>query len=387
MHIVPKARLIANYLPQFHPIPENDKWWGKGFTEWTNVTKAKRLFRDHYQPQLPADLGFYDLRVPEVREAQAALAREYGIEAFCYWHYWFAGERLLERPFEEVLASGKPNFPFCLGWANHSWNGLWSGGDEKQTLKAQTYPGKEDHRRHFEYLLTAFRDPRYLRVDGKPLLVIFKPTHIPNSKAAFDYWRQLATHAGLPGLHLVATLDHHDRHWDARAHGFDAVTIWVMPRIFNEARPHLRMARFKKSLRRIRPGRLRRYAERVFPGLNLIFNYAETRSLLICEDKFDVTYHPIALPNWDTTARYGRNAAVLHGSSPEAFRLHLQDVLRQVREQPPEQRIVFLKSWNEWAEGNYLEPDCRYGHGYLKVLKEEITPTAQIPSPAPLIAT
>ena len=172
-----KARLIAFYLPQFHPIPENDEWWGKGFTEWTNVAKARPLFRGHHQPLVPADLGFYDLRVPETREAQASLAREYGIEAFCYYHYWFAGKRILERPFDEVLASGQPDFPFCLCWANQSWTGVWHGAPNKVLIE-QTYPGQDDHRRHFEYLLPAFADRRYLRVEGKPVFRDLQPGRV-----------------------------------------------------------------------------------------------------------------------------------------------------------------------------------------------------------------
>jgi lipopolysaccharide biosynthesis protein len=171
---VMRARAIALYLPQFHPIPENDEWWGKGFTEWTNTAKAKPVFRGHYQPHVPADLGFYDLRVPETREAQTALARRYGIEGFCYYHYWFAGRRILERPFDAVLHSGTPDFPFCLCWANATWAGVWYGEPNRVLIK-QTYPGQADHEAHFRALLPAFKDPRYIRVDGKPVFLIFQP--------------------------------------------------------------------------------------------------------------------------------------------------------------------------------------------------------------------
>ena len=166
-------RILAFYLPQYHPIPENDKWYGKGFTEWTNVGKAKPLFRGHYQPQIPADLGYYDLRVPETREAQAELARQYGVEGFCYWHYWFGnGRRLLERPFNEVLSSGKPDFPFCLAWANHSWHGIYNGLKTKEPVIAQTYNGIEDYKQHFYTVLSAFKDKRYITVDDKPLFLV-----------------------------------------------------------------------------------------------------------------------------------------------------------------------------------------------------------------------
>lgn len=166
-----KVRVIAFYLPQFHPTPENDKWWGKGFTEWTNVGKAKPLFKGHYQPKVPADLGYYDLRVPETRREQAELARQYGIEGFCYWHYWFGnGRQLLQRPFQEVLASGEPDFPFCLAWANHSWEDKQfnkEGGNKM--LMEQLYPGDEDYIAHFNAVLPAFKDPRYIRVNGEAL--------------------------------------------------------------------------------------------------------------------------------------------------------------------------------------------------------------------------
>ena len=366
------ARLIAFYLPQFHPIPENDEWWGKGFTEWTNVAKAKPLFRGHYQPHIPADLGFYDLRVPEVREAQAEMARESGIEAFCYWHYWFAGERLLERPFQEVLETGRPDFPFCLGWANHSWNGLWSGGDTKRILKQQTYPGIKDYERHFEFLLRAFDDPRYVRVQGSPLFVIFKPLEIPDCRIALDYWRELAAKAGLPGLHIVANLDYHEKEWDAEAQGFDAVTVWPLGAVLG-SRNYLWRARLKRSLKLRRElWRLQMLFEGRWPGRLHIYDYTKILSKLISRERVNTTHYPMVVPNWDSTPRYAENAIVLHNSNPDSFRSHLRDVLQQVETKPVERRIVFIKSWNEWAEGNHLEPDLRFGHGYLMVIREEL---------------
>ena len=367
-----KVRAIAFYLPQFHPIPENDHWWGKGFTEWTNVTKARPLFPGHYQPHLPADLGFYDLRMPEVRAAQAEMARAYGIEGFCYWHYWFAGERLLERPFEEVLASGKPNFPFCLGWANETWSGLWSGGDERRIIKEQTYPGKEDQKKHFDYLLTAFRDPRYIRVEEKPLLLIYKPLKIPDSKAMLAYWRELALKANLPGLHIVATLEYNEKNWDAEAHGYDAITIWPLKRLIHEAHSCFFRSRLKSFLRRKQLHRMVPKFSKIFPPPDNVFDYEEVSDKLVCVDHFEMTSYPMAIPNWDTTARYGHNACILHNSNPDLFRSHFRKVLRQAANHPPERQIVFLKSWNEWAEGNYLEPGRQFGFGYLDVVKEEL---------------
>ncbi|MSL46583.1 lipopolysaccharide biosynthesis protein, partial [Escherichia coli] len=202
-----KARVIAFYLPQFHPTPENDKWWGKGFTEWTNVGKAKPLFKGHYQPRVPADLGYYDLRMPEIREAQAEMAREAGIEGFCYWHYWFGnGRQILESPFNEVLTSGKPDFPFCLGWANESWtNKSWEAGTHKvkETILLEQIYNKTDHEKHFMALLSAFRDKRYITVDGKPLFLIFKPLNIPDVTSFITLWQNMAKENGLKGIYFV----------------------------------------------------------------------------------------------------------------------------------------------------------------------------------------
>ena len=199
-------KILAFYLPQFHPTPENDLWWGKGFTEWTNVTKAKPLFRNHYQPKLPKDLGFYDLRVPETRLEQATMAKEYGISAFCYWHYWFGnGRRLLNKPFDEVLESGQPDFPFCLAWANSSWQGFDYGcNNERNLLIKQEYPGTLDYINHFNTVLPAFKDSRYFKIDGKPVFLIFQPTELPDCKKFIKLWQTLAIKNGLEGIFFIA---------------------------------------------------------------------------------------------------------------------------------------------------------------------------------------
>lgn len=355
-----KCRLIALYLPQFHPIPENDEWWGKGFTEWTNTAKAKPLFRGHYQPNVPADLGFYDLRLPEAREAQADLAREYGVEAFCYYHYWFGGRRLLERPFEEVLNSGRPDFPFCLCWANQTWSGIWHGAEDR-ILMEQTYPGMEDHKAHFEYLLPAFRDPRYLRVEGKPLFMVYNPDELPASKEVTDYWRQLASQAGLPGLHLVA--EHNDIDWDPREHGFDAVVQIRLP-------PRRKVVQQRTGWSH--PFRKLKYWVSDVENLPTIHKYDEVIDHLVVDAKPGIESYPCVIPGWDNTPRSGANGMVLQGSTPDAFQRHLRKAIKRIGQNTDEKRIVFIKSWNEWAEGNYLEPDLRHGRAYLEVLRKEL---------------
>lgn len=380
----PKARVIAFYLPQFHPIPENDKWWGKGFTEWTNVAKAKPLFRGHYQPRIPADLGFYDLRLPEVREQQAQLAREAGIEGFCYWHYWFGnGKQLLERPFNEVLASGKPDFPFCLGWANHSWtNKSWEVGTRKQkemTLMEMVY-SEEEYIKHFYDVLPAFKDKRYITVDGKPLFYIWNVTEIPNPELFVGLWQDLAEKNGLKGVHFVsrglnlkesektanmAFTKHVPNHAAANYKaildcGFDAVNSRGYDRAEILARSRLSILWRSVAIR------LFRYAPVSICDQREINKYLYTE-----EDAWENVY-PSLMPNWDRTPRSGKKARVYVNSTPKVFGEQMDHALELVKNKQDEHKILFLMSWNEWAEGNYVEPDLRYGHGYLDVLREKL---------------
>jgi lipopolysaccharide biosynthesis protein len=348
------VRTIAYYLPQYHPIVENDEWWGKGFTEWTNVANAKPLFRGHYQPHVPADFGFYDLRVPETRIAQAELAREYGIEGFCYFHYWFAGKRLLERPFNEVLTSGKPDFPFCLCWANATWTGIWHGAPDRVLIE-QTYPGMDDYHIHFEYLLSAFRDPRYIKVDGRPLFLIYRPEDLPEAGRVVELWKQMAKEKDLPGLYVVGVK--HGDAWDPRLNGFDAAVLQKLP-------PKIKRIPWKYTLRKL---------DHMLKKCNLtVYDYREVMKTFIQKQKRDYVEFPCVIPNWDNTPRSGLNGLVLHNSTPELFRIHFREAMEKVKDKPSEQRFVFLKSWNEWAEGNHLEPDLRHGHAYLEVIREEI---------------
>lgn len=355
------ARALAFYLPQYHPIPENNEWWGNGFTEWTNTAKARPLFKGHYQPHIPADLGFYDLRLREARIAQADLAREYGIEAFCYYHYWFAGRKLLERPFEEVLESGQPDFPFCLCWANQTWTGVWHGAPNRVLIE-QTYPGMEDHRRHFEYLLKAFLDPRYVRVEGKPVFLVYAPYELPDPVAVTDLWRNLAIQAGLPGLYLIA--EHQYAHWDPIKAGFDASV--------NVRLPPLR-AQLRQKVSWRHPRQKLKYLHRTLRKLPTIHSYESVIRHLVSTPHPGIESYPCVIPNWDNTPRSGENGMVLHGSTPELFRRHLQDAKKNIVALPDERRFLFIKSWNEWAEGNHLEPDLRYGLGFLEVLRSELS--------------
>ena len=217
---VPNLRAIAFYLPQFHPIPENDEWWGKGFTEWTNVSKANPLFEGHYQPHIPGELGYYDLRSPQTRKAQAKLAREYGIHGFCYYHYWFNGKLLLNQPLDEVLASGEPEFPFCLCWANEDWTRAWDGRSG-EVLIGQAY-NHDDDRAHMRYLAPIFTDNRYIRVGGKPLFLVYRANRMPDPKKTAELWREEARSLGIGELYLCRVESFPDEHADPAAIGFDA---------------------------------------------------------------------------------------------------------------------------------------------------------------------
>lgn len=352
-------KVLALYLPQYHPIPENDKWYGRGFTEWTNVGKAKPLFRGHYQPQVPADLGYYDLRVPETRLAQAELACEFGVTGFCYWHYWFGnGRRLLERPFNEVLRSGEPDFPFCLGWANHSWKGIYNGVKTKESLIEQEYGGIEDYERHFYDVLPAFQDSRYVRIDGKPFFLIFSPLEIPDSRAFIDLWQELAIKNGLKGIHFVAHTYRPDDIEKLLSLGYDAVNV---VRLFEYQRIGLslfRMALNKINREIFKHGFWCQYkdAMKYFSG---------------DEDRWENVY-PTIVPNWDHSPRTGKFGGILKNSTPELFQKHVEKTISYVQDKSSEHRVVILKSWNEWAEGNYMEPDLKHGRGYLEALKRAL---------------
>lgn len=357
-----KARVIALYLPQFHPIPENDKWWGKGFTEWTNVGKAKNLYPGHYQPHVPADLGYYDLRVEETRIKQAQLAEEYGVEGFMYWHYWFGnGKRLLERPFNEVLKSGKPNFPFALAWANESWKGFAHGLKKRNVLIEQTYPGEDDFINHFYTILPALKDKRYITINSKPIFMIYRPYELPNPQKFIQLWQKLAKENGLEGIHFIAhqnTLHINEEKQQIKKLidlGFDSVNI-------------VRIGTKKASL----------FHRLINKTLHKTFNFPTIRNYknylkhFTNEHDKQLEVIPSLVPNWDHTPRSGKYGLVFHGSTPSLFAKNVKDTLDKVIEKPYENRIIFIKSWNEWAEGNYMEPDLKWGLQYLEVLKNEI---------------
>lgn len=382
-----KARVIALYLPQFHPTPENDRWWGPGFTEWTNVAKAKPLFRGHQQPRIPADLGFYDLRLPETREQQAQLAREAGVEGFCYYHYWFGnGRQLLERPLQEVVASGKPDFPFCICWANHTWsNKTWeckSAVQKNSVLMEQTYPGTEDDIAHFNTLLPMFKDRRYMTVDGKLIFAIYDPFGFKNVQQFIATWRRLAEENGLPGFHFIGMTPSTLTIRTAP----DGTRQRVMPNLESSAEIYRRVLDLgfdavnslgKRRGEMLYEGKWKNIAKTVlrhigFPTGSMRYDYERTvRNYFAPEDTWENVY-PSILPQWDRTPRVASMDGVYVNATPEKFENHIRQALSLIKDKQPEHRILFLKSWNEWGEGNYVEPDMEWGHGFIDAIHNAV---------------
>jgi lipopolysaccharide biosynthesis protein len=348
-----RPKLIAFYLPQYHPIPENDAWWGKGFTEWTNVVNAKPLFRGHHQPNLPADLGFYDLRLAETREAQADLAAQHGIHGFCYYHYWFRGRRLLERPFNDVLASGRPHFPFCLCWANENWTRRWDGL-EREVLIEQTYSDQDDIS-HIRWLLGAFADHRYIRVEGKPLFLVYRAGDLPNAARTAETWRTEALRAGIGDIFLcsVATVFKGSPS-DPRLIGFDAA-VEFQPAAYEFPRRPL-IARAWKRLARGVSGHVK-------------LKYADLVDQALRTKQPPYLWFRCVLPSWDNTPRRKTNALIIEGSSPKKYGEWLEATIEQSPHLASGEKLVFVNAWNEWAEGNHLEPSQRWGRAFLEITR------------------
>ena len=350
------VRLIAFYLTQFHPIPENDEWWGKGFTEWTNVTKAHPLFTGHYQPHLPTDFGFYDLRVRETRREQIALAKSYGIDGFCYHYYWFSGKRLLEKPLEDMLADPESDMPFCLSWANENWNRRWDA-QEDEILIAQHYL-PEDDLNFIKSLEPYLRDRRYIRVNGAPLIIVYRPQHLPDARKATQVWRDYCRSVGIGEIHVACALTHSN--WDYLQFGYDSGV---------EFPPH--------NIR----------AENLAPNLQFHADYFG-----YCPDFRDVAEAYLArpraaeesvfrgvFPSWDNTARRGAIGTVILNGTPENYEYWLSSAIDRTIEERPgsDDRIVFINAWNEWAEGCHLEPDRKYGHAFLEATQRSRQGTEQ----------
>jgi GT2 family glycosyltransferase/glycosyltransferase involved in cell wall biosynthesis len=356
------VRAIAIYLPQFHRVKENDEWWGEGFTEWTNVRRGRPMFKGHYQPHVPhLDLGYYDLDDESVLERQAEMARRHGIHGFCFYHYWFDGRRILEKPLERLLASGRPDFPFCVCWANENWTRTWDGLD-KQVLLAQRHSPESDER-FLRDLLPTLRDPRYIHVEGLPLVTVYRSGLLDAPAATAERWRRIAEQEGLPGLYL-ACFQSFDR-TDPRAYGFDAAIQF----------PPLQTPATSMADTGVEG------VDTKFRGGVLDYREAMCHALARPAEPYPLFRG--LMPSWDNTARRMERATVWTNSTPELYGRWLRGTIeRMQREQPPERQLVFINAWNEWAEGAHLEPDTRHGYRYL-----EETAAALLPQPVAARAT
>ncbi len=371
-----QVRAIAFYLPQFHPIPENDEWWGKGFTEWINVTKAKPRFPGHYQPHLPADLGFYDLRLPEVHNNQAELAKEYGIHGFCYYHYWFNGRRILERPFNEVLTTGKPDFPFCLCWANENWTKTWSGGSQDVLLE-QNY-SHEDDLEQIRSLIRAFKDPRYIRINGKPLFLVYRTELLPDPAKTAAIWQDEAKKSGLTGLYLVR-VENFVQDVDPGSIGFDAAVEFA-PDSSKAGKP-LFSGRLASLL-----GKLN-LLPTIFQD-NHIYSYPATVHGMLSKPEKTYRWFRCVSPMWDNSARRSVNAYTYIGSIPTIYEQWLSKTVERTRQRHVgDEQIVFINAWNEWAEGCHLEPDQKWGRAYLEATHSALTVAPKKDGYAPSVKT
>lgn len=343
-----KLKYVAFYLPQFHPIPENDAWWGTGFTEWTNVTKAKPLFPGHNQPHLPTELGFYDLRLREVQHRQIELAKTHGIDAFCFYYYWFGGRRLLDRPLLDFLADPKAEIEFCLCWANENWTRKWDAGDS-EVLMRQTYSPESDIA-FIESVIPFFRDPRHMCVNGAPVLVVYRPQQMPDARATAAAWRRHCREVGVGEIHLVAALI--SGNTDYEQFGFDAGVefpphnVWPNPVGV--------------------PKNLATSVNAPCPLTGWVYDYAECAKGYLAREYSARQVYRGVVPSWDNTARYGTGAGIMIGN-PANYERWLEGAsYRTVVERAPAERLVFINAWNEWAEGCHLEPDRQFGRGYLE---------------------
>ena len=371
---VPSVRTIAFYLPQYHPVPENDEWWGKGFTEWRNVAKSKPLFPGHYQPHLPADMGFYDLRLPEVREAQAELARQHGIHGFCYYHYWFNGRRILERPFNEVLESGKPDLPFCLCWANENWTRVWDGG-ERNVLLGQHY-SHEDDLAHIRSLMHAFKDPRYIRINGKPLFLVYRTELLPDPATTSALWQEEARKAGLPGLYL-ARVENFVKDVDPNSIGFDAAVEFAPDS--SKAGKTLFRGRVSSLLSKLN------LLPAVFQD-NRVYSYPATVLGMLSKPEPNYRWFRCVSPMWDNSARRSVNANIFIGAKPSIYKHWLSRIIARTRQKyESDEQIVFVNAWNEWAEGCHLEPDQKSGRAYLEATRDALTEMPVKADSSPLV--
>ncbi len=385
------VQLLALYFPQFHAIAENDAWWGKGFTDWVNVRRAQPQFRGHDQPRVPLGQRYYDQSSKETLAWQIDLARRHGIHGFCHYHYWFDGKQLLEKPTNIVLDSPELDFPFCLAWANETWSRRWDGRDH-HVLQAQTHrPDRTLWQRHFDYLFRAWSDPRAIKVDGRPLFLVYRAQLIQQPGEMFAFWRGEAVKRGLPGLYLVAMKQYEFpapevlRHFDAtmQFQPFEAIfSPDYEGEVLETSKPVMALRRLPERAQDV----LRALRYWLFSGLTFYDYDMVWKQILKVEREGAIPAFPGAFVDWDNTARYVKRARIFRSASPERFEHWFRQLVAITATRPHPERTIFLNAWNEWAEGTYLEPDEKHGFGYLEAVKRCMDRQATFASDARSVA-
>jgi len=373
-----EVKLIAMYFPQLHAIPENDEWWGKGFTDWHNVQSARPQYTGHNQPRVPLNKNYYDQSKIETLRWQVDLAKQYGIYGFCHYHYWFDGKQLLETPTNLIMEHKDIDFPFCLSWANETWSKRWDGRDNHILIQQTHIPTKERWKQHYDYLIKAWTDPRAIKVDGKPVFIIYRPQRIDKIDEMLAYWQALAKADGLQGLYFIFQKQGELPSRNC-LNSFDAVFQFQPQEAVNSA------AYDKNSIRHSRLFKLvqslpERYQD-MLRGLRAKFvkeltfhDYDEAwRQVVEIRRDAKLTTFPGAYVDWDNAARYKKRATVFRGASPEKFYKWLSMLVKGMPQRDLPENFIFLNAWNEWSEGAYLEPDERYGYQYLEAVKSALS--------------
>jgi hypothetical protein len=378
--VAPRAKVIAMYFPQFHPVAENDAWWGNGFTDWDLVKAAQPLYAGHYQPRIPLGNNYYDQAKLETLRWQIGLAREHGIYGFAHYHYWFDGKQLLETPTNLLLQNRDLDFPFCLSWANETWSRRWDGRDHLALMR-QTHPAtRESWKRHYDYLIRFWTDPRAIKVAGKPVFAIYRPQRIDKIEDMLAYWRQLAMKDGLPGLYFMFQKQHELPNSKC-LRPFDAQFQFQPFEAINSpgyAKSAIRNSSLTGVVRRL-PERyqdLLRGIRAKFVNAPRFEDYATTwRQILAIRPDPVLPTFPGAFAEWDNSARYGKRAIIFRGATPDAFRDYFAELVKSMPQRNLPENFIFFNAWNEWSEAAYLEPDERFGCQLLQSVHEAVIGT------------
>lgn len=379
----PSVKLIAMYFPQLHAIPENDEWWGKGFTDWENVKSAIPQYADHYQPRVPLGKNYYDQSKIETLRWQIDLAKQYGVYGFCHYHYWFDGKQLLETPTNLMMENRDIDFPFCLSWANETWSKRWDGRDH-HILIQQTHPAtKGSWKKHYDYLIKAWTDPRAIKVDGKPVFVIYRPQRIDKIDQMLAYWRELALQDGLPGLYFIFQKQY-ELPSKACLRSFDALFQFQPFEAVNSPSFDINSIQHSPLFKMIR-SLPERYQD-MLRGLRAKFvreltfhDYDEVwRQIVELRSDPDLTTYPGAFVDWDNASRYKKRATIYRGATPEKFSYWMSRLVDGMPSRDLPEKFIFLNAWNEWSEGAYLEPDEKFGYQYLEAIRNALSPKLSV---------